>query len=76
MYRMAQNFCPASRREHGRIAGLCAHDRNKEDGKKGKPAGIFFDRDHLNTQRWKRGAHTLSSPLLTFEGFIHILADR
>ena len=25
-------FCPSSRREHGRIAGLCTHVRHKEDG--------------------------------------------
>ena len=47
MYRMAQDFCQSSRREHGRIAGLCTHVRNKEDGQKDKQAGIFFDRNRL-----------------------------
>lgn len=46
--RIVEDVCSASRRGHERIAGLCAHVRNKEDGHTDPQAGLFFDRNRLN----------------------------
>jgi 2-oxoglutarate dehydrogenase complex dehydrogenase (E1) component-like enzyme len=55
-YQITEDFCSSSRRENGRIAGLCHHFRNKEEGQKDTEDSMFFDRNRLKTGVVQRSA--------------------